>query len=229
LNASIVSSHVKKIFVGAIIWVIFYLYVFFDQNTWKETLFGQLFGNTYSPGLRYGIQAVFFLILNMNLYRTVLGKRTVIFDSVKKLNVLILVSSVVLVVQTYALYSRTPFHYGIMGYLYQRGTWTHGTLSPFVYGLYTFSSIMLATYLAGLLVYVYQIFRMGFGIPFFIVIRLLIVAVVYGLVLGHTPGGFDYATLILQGLYVLTIFVVYLLTKHSIKGLVFSAFLLFII
>ncbi len=219
----------KKIFVGAVIWGIFYLYVFFDQNAWNETLFGQLFGGTYSPVLRYAIQATFFLILNVNLYTSVLGKRTVIFDSVKKLNVLILVSSIVLLVQIYAIRTQTPFHYGIIGYVCQRGTWTHGMLSPFAYGLYTFSSIMLATYLAGILVYVYQIFRMGMGIPFFIVVRLLIVCLVYGLVLGHTPGGFDYASLLLQGLYVLTIFTVYLLTKHSFKGLLFSAVLLFII
>lgn len=219
----------KKIFVGAIIWGIFYVYVFFDQNTWNETLFGQLFGNTYSPTLRYAIQALFFLILNVNLYTSVLGKRTVGFDSVKKLNVLILVSAVVLLIQIYALRTRTPFHYGIIGYVYQKGTWTHGMLSPFVYGLYTVSSILFATYLAGVLVYVYQIFRVGSGIPFFIIVRLLIVALVYALVLGHTPGGFDYVSLLLHGLYVLTIFIVYLLTKHSIKGLLFSAVLLFII
>lgn len=223
------TSQVKKIFVGAIIWSIFYLYVFFDRNAWSETLFGRLFDDTYSPALRYTIQAIFFLILNVNLYNSVLGKRTVTFDTVKKLDVLVLVSSVVLLAQAYALYTGTPFHYGVLGYVYQHGSWTHGSLSPFAYGLYTFATIMLSAYLAGILVYVYQIFRMGFSIPFFTVLRLVIVALLYGLVLGRTPEGFDAATLIMQGLYVLTIFIAYLVTRHSLKGLLFSAFLLFII
>jgi hypothetical protein len=229
MNTTIVSFHLRKIFLGAVIWGIFYYYIFFNVKVWDQTLFGQLFNIPYTKTIIYAIQLIFFIVLTLNLYTSTIGKKNVMFTPLKTINTLIFISIIVLITQIYTLQTQTPFHYGIIGYINNSGLFAHGFLSPLDYALYTAATIFLVIYLAGIFVYLYQIIRMNIHMPFFIIIRVLIIALIYGLTLGLTPQGFDYMSLLLYSIYVFIIFIVYLSTKHSLKGLMFAAILLFLI
>lgn len=226
-----VMSNVNKILIGAILWGAFYLRLFFNEVDWNQTFFGTTFPGLYQTEILYGIQIVFFAILNLNLYHYTVGKRHAVLDVSRFFRVFIFTALIVLSVQTATLFLNIPFHYGIIGYLFGHGEFAQNinNQSWFIYGMYVLASMLMVLYIAGILVYVYQITKMKLSFPMVYVIRYVIALGLYALVLGFSPEGFDLYHMGLMMAYVLCALLVYIKTKYSLKALILSILLLFIL
>ncbi len=226
-----VIGNVNKILIGAILWGAFYLRLFFDESSWNQTFFGSTFPGLYQSEVIYGVQIVFFSILNLNLYHYTVGKRHAVLDISRFFRVFIFSALVVLAVQAATLFLDIPFHYGIIGYLFGDGVFASSMAnqSYLVYGLYTLSSMLMVLYIAGILVYAYQITKMKLAFPMVYVIRFFIALGLYALVLGYSSQGFDLYHMGFMMVYVLSALLVYIKTKYSLKALILSILLLFIL
>lgn len=226
-----VVANVNKILVGAILWTVFYLRIFFDEVRWNQTFLGSTFDNLFEPHILFSIQIVFFGILNLNLFHYTVGKRHAVLDYPRFFKVLIFTALVVLIAQVVSLYGSIPFHYGLIGYFFGEGDYAlyARELSWVIYLLYTLSSMMIVFYFAGVLIYLYQVIKMKLSFPSAYVFRYFIIIALYGLTLGYTPTGFNLYHLLLMSLYVLAALMVYIKTKYSLKALMLAIILLFIL
>ncbi len=226
-----VIGNVNKILIGAILWGAFYIRLFFNETSWNQTFFGSSFQGLYQSEILYGIQIVFFGILNLNLYHYTVGKRHAVLDISRFFRVFIFTALIVLIVQAATLFLEIPFHYGIIGYLFGDGLYSTTLIgqSYLLYGLYTLSSMLMVLYIAGILVYAYQITKMKLSFPMVYVIRFLIALGLYMLVLGYSSLGFDLYHMGFMMIYVFFALLVYIKTKYSLKALILSILLLFIL
>lgn len=226
-----VVGNVNKILLGAILWTVFYLRLFFDETRWNETFFGQTVPNLYQMNILYSIQIVFFAILNLNLYHYTVGKRHAVLDLPRFFKVFIFSALMVFLVQASSLYLDFPSHYGIIGYLFGEGDYAVFTrsLPALTYGLYVAGTMMFVLYLTGVIVYLYQVMKMKLNFSFAYVLRYIFILGLYGITLGHTPLGFGLEHLVVMSVYVLAAFLVYIKTKYSIRALMLAVFLLFIL
>lgn len=226
-----VIANVNKILVGAILWTAFYIRIFFDETRWNQTFFGSSFVNQFDPHILFGIQIVFFGILNLNLYHYTVGKRHAVLDYPRFFKVLIFSALVVLIAQAVSLYGDIPFHFGLIGYFFGEGSYAlyARELSLLIYVLYTLSSMMIVFYFAGVLIYLYQVMKMKLNLPSAYLFRYIIIIALYGLTLGYTPSGFNVYHLGLMTFYVLAALLVYIRTKYSLKALMLAILLLFIL
>jgi len=226
-----VVAHVNKILIGAILWSIFYMRVYFDASTWDQTLFGSMFPNLYEPLILYGIQAIFFGILNLNLFHYTVGKRHAVLDYPRFFKVFIFIALIVLIAQTLSLYITIPFHFGLIGYFFGEGDYALylRELPFYTYGIYLFAQMMLILYLSGILIYLFQVIKMKLTLGSAYGLRYLMILGLYGLTLGFTPLGFNLYHLILMVTYVFACFLVYVKTKYSLKALLLAIILLLIL
>jgi hypothetical protein len=226
-----VVGNVNKILLGAILWTVFYLRLFFDEVRWNQTFFGQTVPNLYQMNILYGIQIVFFAILSLNLFHYTVGKRHAVLDLPRFFKVFIFSAGMVLIVQAVSLYLQFPSHYGVIGYLFGEGDYAVFTRSlPLsTYGLYVAATMIFVLYLTGVIVYLYQVIKMKLTFSLAYVIRYVMILGLYGLALGHTPLGFEWGQLGVMVVYVLAAFIVYIKTKYSLRALILAVFLLFIL
>lgn len=226
-----VIGNVNKILLGAILWTVFYLRLFFDEARWNDTFLGQTIPNLYQLNILYGIQIAFFAILNLNLYHYTVGKRHAVLDLPRFFKVFIFSALMVFIVQAASLYLQFPTHYGIIGYLFGEGDYAVFTrsLPTLTYGLYVGGMMMFVLYFTGVIVYLYQVIKMKLTLSFAYLLRYLFIIGLYGITLGHTPSGFMLEHVIVMVVYVLGAFLVYIKTKYSLRALMLAVFLLFIL
>ncbi|MDO9629316.1 MAG: hypothetical protein Q7I99_05385 [Acholeplasmataceae bacterium] len=231
MNPNPVNNNVNKIFFGSIIWGVFYLYPFFNESIWESTLFGSLFGGSYSYILVYAIQIVFFLFLNFNLYHYTIGKKYNLFDIDRFFRVFIFSALLVLVTQFLLILFNLSFHFGVIGYFIGQNNYSNLLVfeSIWVYAFYTIGTILMSIYIAGILVYFYQVQKMNMEFPFSMLLRLLVSLFLYGLVLGTSPNGFNFVQLGFSILYILFAMLVYIKSKYSLKALFVSLIVLFLL
>jgi hypothetical protein len=231
MNHSPIASNVNKIFLGSMIWGAFYLYVFFDESSWNNTLFGQLFTNSYSIFMVYAIQIVFFLLLNFNLFHYTIGKKYNVFGMDQFFKVFIYTGLIVLIVQFVAIFFNIPSHFGLLGYFFGSSQLSHTFVnqSVWIYFLYLTASILMSIYIAGVLVYIYQIKKMNFTFPFSLTLRISVALFVYGLVIASNPLGFDWYQLGFSTLYILFGLLVYIKSKYSLNAFILSMIILFLL
>jgi hypothetical protein len=231
MNPNPVNNNINKIFFGSIIWGVFYLYPFFDETIWDSTLFGSLFGGSYSYIFIYAIQIVFFLFLNFNLYHYTIGKKYNIFDLDKFFRVFIFSALLVLLSQFILILFDLSYHFGLIGYLIGQNNYSNLLVfeSVWVYALYTIGTILMSIYIAGILVYFYQIQKMNMEFPFSLLLRLLVSLFFYGLVLATSPDGFNWIQLAFGVVYILFAVLVYIKSKYSLKALFLSLVVLFLL
>jgi len=226
-----VVGNVNKILVGAILWTLFFIRVFFNEAAWNDTFLGETLPNLYQPHILYLIQLIFFGILNINLYHYTVGKRHAVLDYARFFKVLIFIALVVFISQTISLYLDIPFHFGLIGYFFGEGDYAlyQRSLSLETYLLYTASSMMLVLYFSGVLIYLYQVLKMKLTLSFAYLLRYLFIIFLYGVTLSYTPEGFNIYHLGLMSIYVLSALLVYIKTTYSLKALVLAVILLFIL
>jgi hypothetical protein len=231
MNQNQFNTHVNKIFFGSIIWGAFYLHLFFNATRWNETYLGSRLGVPFSYELVYAIQIVFFLFLNFNLFHYTIGKKYSAFDVDRFFRILIFIIIILILVQGVTLYFELPFHYGVIGYLVGRGELIHITAGTQVhlYIMYLAGLILSSIYISGVLVFLYQLYKMNQQLPFYIWLRIGIVLFIYGYTLGYSEAGFSFITLGLCTLYILIAYLIYIKTKYSIKALLVSLILLFLL
>jgi len=231
MNPNPVNNNINKIFFGSIIWGVFYLYPFFNETIWDSTLFGSLFGSSYNYILIYAIQIVFFLFLNFNLYHYTIGKKYNIFDIDKFFKVFIFSALLVLLSQFLLILLNLSYHFGIIGYLIGQNNYSNMLVfeSIWVYALYTVGTILMSIYIAGILVYFYQIQKMNMEFPFSMLLRLLVSLFLYGLVIATSPDGFNWIQLAFGVFYIFFSLLVYIKSKYSLKALFLSVIVLFIL
>ena len=226
-----VNNNLNKIFIGSLIWGVFYIQVFFNESTWSSSLFGQLFQNSYSYVFLYVIQIVFFFFLSFNLFHYTIGKKYSLFGIDQFFKVVIFSSLLVLIVQSILIYFDLPFHFGLIGYLSGNANIAQMFESPsnWIYILYSVSTILMSIYITGILVYVYQIKKMNLDLSFSMLVRIGVILYLFGLSLGATPDGFKWIQLGFGALYIIFAFLVYIRTKFSLKALFLSLIILFIL
>jgi len=159
------------------------------------------------------------------------GKRHAVLDISRFFRVFIFSALVVLSVQATTLFLNIPFHYGIIGYLFGQGEFAQNMSSQswMIYSMYVLASMLMVLYIAGILVYFYQVTKMKLAFPMVYVIRYLIALGLYALVLGFSTQGINLYHMGLMMIYVLSALLVYIKTKYSLKALILSILLLFIL
>jgi hypothetical protein len=229
LNSNPVYQHINKILIGSLLWGAFYLYVFFDESAWNLTFFGELFQG-YSYELMYMIQIIFFGMLVINLYHFTVGKKYSQFNFSVFFKVLIASSMLVAVTQFFLQYFELNFHYGLIGYLTgSRFNQTFVDTSLLIYILYLMGTILISIYISLFIVYLFQIKKMGLDVDSTVMFRALVALAALGWVLGSSPSGFDWIRLAFFILYILFACIVYLRTKYSLKAMMISIVILFIL
>jgi hypothetical protein len=229
LNSNPVYQHINKILIGSLLWTAFYLYVFFDETAWNATFFGELFQG-YSYEVIYSIQIVFFGLLVINLYHFTVGKKYSQFDFSVFFKVLISSAMVVAITQFFLHYFNLDFHFGLIGYLTgSRFNQTFVDASLLIYILYLIGTVLISIYIALCIVYIFQIQKMGKDIDSTILFRIGVALASLGWVLGSSPSGFDWTRLGFFALYILFACIVYLKTKYSLKAMMISILILFIL
>jgi hypothetical protein len=226
-----VVAHVNKILIGAILWSIFYMRLYFNETDWNETLFGTTFPNLYQPLIRYGLQLIFFLILNLNLFHYTVGKRHAVLDYPRFFKVFIFIALTVFITQTVSIYLNIPFHFGLIGYFFGSGDYALFVreLPVYTYIVYMFSQMMMILYLAGVVIYLFQVLKMKLTLGFAYGLRYMMILGLYAFALGFTPVGFDLYHMILMIVYVFVAFLVYMRTTYSLRALLLAVILLFIL
>lgn len=226
-----VVGNVNKILVGAILWTIFFIRLFFNETAWNQSFLGQTIPNLYQPNTLFAIELIFFGILNLNLYHYTVGKRHAVLDYSRFFKVFIFIALIVFLSQAASLYLHIPFHFGLIGFFFGEGEFAlyQRSLPIETYLIYTASSMMLILYFSGVLIYLYQILKMKLTLSFAYFLRYLLIIFLYGVTLSYTPEGFNIYHLILMSLYVLAALLVYIKTKYSLKALVLAVILLFIL
>lgn len=229
MNSNPVYQHINKILIGSLLWSAFYIYVFFNESTWNQTFFGELFQG-YSYEVIYLIQIVFFGLLVINLYHFTVGKKYSQFDFSVFFKVFIASAILVAITQFVLHYFELDFHFGLIGYLTgSRFNQTFVDASLFIYILYLIGTILISIYIALFLVYLFQIKKMGMDIDSTILFRAGVTLAAYGWVLGLSPSGFDWIRLAFFALYIVFACIIYLRTKYSLKAMLIALFILFIL
>lgn len=230
MQPSSLYPHVNKMLFGALIWTLFYIYVFFDTNAWNSSLFAGFFQNSYSYVLLYIIQFVFFLLLNVNLYTYTIGKKFNRFDIHLFFKVFIYAGVLVLLTQLIMVFYDLPFHYGFIGYFLGKSSifgFAYDSIGLYV--LYMLSTWMLALYVALVLVYIFQIKKSNAIFNFTILYRFLVIILLMGIVLGTSQDGFNWIQLMMFSVYIAFSWIVYVKTKYNISALVVSLLILFLL
>jgi hypothetical protein len=229
MHSNPVYQHINKILIGSLLWAAFYLYVFFDESAWNATFFGELFQG-YSYEVIYLIQIVFFGLLVINLYHFTIGKKFSRFDFSVFFKVFIASAMVVAITQFFLHYFELDFHFGLIGYLTgSRFNQTFVDASLLIYALYLIGTILISIYIALSIIYLFQIQKMGMDVDSTVLFRIGVALAALGWALGSSPSGFDWVRLGFFALYILFACIVYLKTKYSLKAMMISILILFIL
>ncbi len=225
------QSHINKIFFGSVVWGIFYLHLFYDATRFQASYVGSVLGVPYSYELIYSIQIVFFSLLIYNLIQFTIGKKYSPFDVSRFFKVFIFASLIVSIIQGVLIHFNLSFHFGLIGYFVGRGSFLNETVEQglFLYILYSTGLILMMIYLSLVLVYIYQLYKSNISFPFSMLLKIGMTLFIYGYSLGFSFSGFSFLTLAWMVLYLLFGFIVYLKTKYSLKALIVSIILLFIL
>ncbi len=239
------KGRLNQIYIGALTWGVFYLFVFHDSLRWSETVLGGLeVRDTLLVGLVF--QAVFFTILCVNLYTVVIGKKNSVFDAVKFIDVLVLTSLFVLVVYVVVRLMGLPFYLGFLRYAFDYIIPGQLNQTNVVLDLaYIVASTVLFIYLSGVVIFIYQMKKVYVSIAFMDYLRIGLTFALYGAVLmyqhhalietGLIVGdaeAFGIGMVLFMGLnvlYVLFGFLVYLRCRYSIRAVFVAMVLLFLI
>ncbi len=240
------KNRLNQIYLGAFIWGIFYLFVFFDSSMWSYTVVGGFFSeNTLLVGLLF--QAVFFCVLNINLYSVVIGKRNSVFNFIKFIDVFILTTLFIVLSYGVVRLLGLPFHLGFLryaiDYIIPSGGLNHTNLIIDV--AYIVASIMMFIYLTGIAIFLYQMKKVYVSPSLMDYLRILLVFILYGAVLMHQHQGLIETRLfigeleafnnglilflILNVLYVCFGLFIYLRSKYSFKAVFLAMVLLFLL
>ncbi len=247
------KRRLNQIYLGALIWGVFYLVVFHDSSRWSETVVGNLMND--ESMLKNGLlfQAVFFMVLSIQLYTVVIGKKNSVFDIVKFFDVLVMTSIFVLLVYTVVRLFGLPFHVGVLRIVSEwHVSGSSGDLMAEESLSYVLASMMLLVYLTGVLIFLYQMKRMSVSTSFMDNLRIGLTFVLYGavllyqyqalvetdLIVGHRGlfpnGAFELGPmlvmfLVLNVLYVWFGFFVYVKSRYSFRAVFVAIALLFLI
>ena len=221
MKAKVVKNRINRILIGAIIWGIFYLNVFYDDFIWDHTFIGELFTSSYSSYGVYSIKIIFFFLVSINLYSTTVGKANSVFNAIKALNIIIFSSLLVLVVQWYLIDSGGVFHYGFFGFLFGDNSYSHLLEDDnlIVYTLYVFSNYFEYVYYAGIVIYLYQLYKTKFSFELMYLVRIAMIIYIYSLSLGTNIQGFELSYLIYAYIYIGFGLIVYIKSKYSLASL----------
>lgn len=225
------QSHINKIFFGSIVWGIFYLHLFYDATRFDQSYVGSVLGLPYSYELVYSVQIVFFSLLIYNFIQFTIGKKYSPFDISRFFKVFIFAGLLVSIIQGILIHFGISFHFGIIGYIVGRGAYVNPIVetSLHLYILYTIGLVSMLIYISLVLVYLYQLYKTNIAFPFSTLLKMGISLFLYGYSLGFSMSGFNFLTIGFMVIYLLFGFIVYLKTKYSLKALIVSLILLFIL
>ncbi len=231
MKTSVVMNRVNRIFIGSILWGIFYLNIFYSVFNWNNTLFGELFTGSYSYAIIYSIKAVFFIAVSINLYLTTVGKSNGIINLGKILNVVIFTSMIVLVIQWFILINNYAFHFGLFGYIFGNPSYSKllDLTDVTIFVIYTIGNVFEYIFIAGIIVYLYQLYKMSVTLDFMYYVRIGVILIIYLACLGITINGFDTLTMVFSIGYILCGVFVYIRSKYSLGLMYLSIILLLII
>lgn len=215
MDTGVLKNRISRIFYGALVWAVFYYYVFYDATEWnEETLLGNDFGVRHSMALAYGIKFVFFTLVGLNLYKTTLGKSKGIFTLNRVLNVLILATLVSFILQ-FVLYQADIYAFkGLIGWVYNHEAPYH------LDGRFLFmmvSHIVELLYMGMVVIFMFQLYKSKKTVPFMFKVRLGIIGFIYLFALSfHHFSESEFLPFLIGSIYLFIALMVYVKTQYNL-------------
>lgn len=209
------QSRINRIFYGALIWAIFYVYVYAQPDVWnKETLLGAVFNITYSREIAEVFKIGFFIFFGFNLYKTTLGKTKGYISYNRLMNILILAAIIKLLIQifTFNLFDDESFM-GLFGYLFNTDARYYQS-SYFL--LYLLGNVLELLTIMMIIIFYYQLKKSHIHLPTMITLRIWIIALLFGYTFFiNNLVEYNIVNGIVNLLYLSIIMIVYVKTRYN--------------
>lgn len=173
------QSRINRIFYGALIWAVFYVYVYAQPHVWdNETLLGAVFNIAYSKEIAEIFKIGFFIFFGFNLYKTILGKTKGYISYNRLMNILILAAVIKLAIQViaFSLLDDDAFM-GLFGYLFNTEARFYQS-SYFL--LYLIGNVLELLTFMMIIIFYYQLKKSHIHLPTMITLRIWIIALLFG-------------------------------------------------
>ncbi len=227
MNKTIVARRIERVFYGAIVWGVFYLYLFGNESVWNDhSIAGSIFNIPYSLTYALVFKLVFFSLAGFNFYRSTLAKGKGVFSFQRALNVVIVSLTLALLVQfiTAEWLGNGSFK-GFTGLLLGENP------PPLHIGMMTIvARLFEMAYLSFLVMYLYQLVQSNMALSFMSKFRFLLVFLIYGMTLFIPEGdAFVFTSGIIYLLYLFLAFYIYKKTQYNLALSLLSIVILIII
>ncbi len=236
-----IRNRLHRIFIGTLIWGTFHVLIMQDGRAWFAAMEETFDASLFMAALF--IQAVFFMILNLDLYISIIGKRQSPLSIDKVFNVIIVTTLFMLLLHVVALFFDLPAHLGLARSLQETASLQDGLMQA----AYMFSTIMILAYVTGFFIFLYQLQKVSFKPTFMDIVRILLVLGILGVVWYDqtvfiedlsivlvSQGAYEQSALpvvlvVSAFLYALFTLLVYRFSHYSLKAVWLALILLFLI
>ena len=223
MKPAVIRNRINRMLLGALVWGVFYFYVFFDEAQWNKTLFGEWF-SAHDYQLAYSFKLGFFVIAGYNFYRTTLGKSRAAFIINRLLITLIFCGLLALIIQGYFVQFESSYtHSGLIGLLVGDRSYYEGLIiSDTTILIMLLARTFECLYFTFICIYLYQLYKVKASLPFMMQVRVFIVLAIYGYGMSLHPWDTTLVPLLLASITIVAALIVYVRSRHSVALMVLA-------